>query len=98
MTGAAEPYLAWIQNTALQAEQAGAQAKMAGTAFDTAFAATVPPPEIAANRALLMALIATNFFGQNTAAIAATELHYLEMCAQDVGRMNRPVVPMPLPV
>ena len=37
------------------------------------FAATVPPPVIAANRALLAMLIATNFLGQNTPAIAATE-------------------------
>ncbi len=35
--------------------------------------ATVPPPVMAANRAQLMTLIATNILGQNTAAIAATE-------------------------
>jgi PPE-repeat protein len=34
---------------------------------------------IAANRSLLMALVATNLFGQNTAAIAATEMQYAEM-------------------
>ena len=39
--------------------------------MQAAFAATVPPPVIAANRAQLMTLIATNFLGQNTAAIAA---------------------------
>ena len=38
---------------------------------------TVPPPVIAANRSLLMALVATNFLGQNTAAIAATEAQYM---------------------
>jgi PPE-repeat protein len=42
---------------------------------------------IAANRSLLMALMATNFFGQNTAAIAATEAQYAEMWAQDAGAM-----------
>jgi PPE-repeat protein len=42
---------------------------------------------IAANRAQLMALIATNILGQNTAAIAATEAHYAEMWAQDAAAM-----------
>jgi hypothetical protein len=35
----------------------------------------------------LMVLIATNFFGQNTAAIAATEAQYAEMWAQDAAAM-----------
>ena len=48
---------------------------------------TVPPPVIAANRVLLMTLIATNFFGQNTPAIAATEAQYMEMWAQDAVAM-----------
>jgi PPE-repeat protein len=56
-------------------------------AYEAAFAMTVPPPVIAANRALLMALIATNFFGQNTPAIMATEAHYMEMWAQDAAAM-----------
>jgi PPE-repeat protein len=38
---------------------------------------------IAANRALLAALVATNFLGQNTPAIAATEAQYMEMWFQD---------------
>jgi PPE-repeat protein len=48
---------------------------------------TVPPPVIAANRAQLLMLIATNFFGQNTPAIAATEAHYAQMWAQDATAM-----------
>jgi len=42
---------------------------------------------IAANRALLAFLVATNFFGQNTPAIMATEAHYMEMWAQDATAM-----------
>ncbi len=42
---------------------------------------------IAANRVLLTTLIATNFFGQNTPAIAATEAQYMEMWAQDAAAM-----------
>ncbi len=48
---------------------------------------TVPPPVIAANRVLLATLVATNFFGQNTPAIAATEAQYMEMWAQDAAAM-----------
>ena len=87
MAAAAAPYVAWINATGAQAEQAAIQAKLAVGAYETAFAATVPPPVIAANRALLMALIATNILGQNTPAIAATEAQYMEMWAQDAAAM-----------
>jgi PPE-repeat protein len=87
MAAAATPYAAWMSETAAQAEQTAVQATAAAMAFETAFAATVPPPVIAANRALLMSLIATNFVGQNTAAIAATEADYGEMWAQDAAAM-----------
>ncbi|QLL05133.1 PPE family protein [Mycobacterium vicinigordonae] len=87
MTTAAIPYVAWMTATATQAEQTAAQAKLAAAAYETAFAATVPPPAIEANRAMLMTLIATNLLGQNTAAIAATEALYAEMWAQDAAAM-----------
>ncbi|ORB10822.1 PPE family protein [Mycobacterium noviomagense] len=87
MAAAAAPYVSWISATAGQAEATGMQAKAAVAAYEAAFAMTVPPPVIAANRALLMMLIATNFFGQNTPAIMATEAHYMEMWAQDAAAM-----------
>jgi PPE-repeat protein len=87
MTAAAEPYMAWMQSTAAQAEQTATQAKAAAAAYEVTFAAMVPPPMIAANRALLQALVATNLFGQNTPAIAATETLYAEMWAQDATAM-----------
>jgi PPE-repeat protein len=87
MAAAAAPYVAWLGTTAEQAEQTAAQAEAAAAAYDAAFSATVPPPVIAANRAQLMALIATNILGQNTPAIAATEAHYAEMWAQDAAAM-----------
>jgi PPE-repeat protein len=87
MAAAAAPYVAWMSATAGQAELAATQAEAAAAAYAAAFAATVPPPEIVANRALLMMLIATNFFGQNTPAIAATEAQYAEMWAQDAAAM-----------
>jgi PPE-repeat protein len=87
MAAAAALYLQWMSTTAAQAEQTATQAKEAAAAYETAFAATVPPPVIAANRSLLASLVATNILGLNTAAIAATEAHYAEMWAQDVAAM-----------
>jgi PPE-repeat protein len=87
MAAAAAPYVAWMGATAEQAELAGAQAQAAAAAFAEAFAMTVPPLEVAANRAQLMMLVATNFFGQNTPAIAANWAHYFEMWAQDAAAM-----------
>jgi PPE-repeat protein len=87
MAAAARPFAAWMTSTATEAEQSGAQARAAAAAYETAFAATVPPPIVAANRALLMSLVATNLLGQNTPAIAATELQYAEMWAQDAAAM-----------
>ncbi len=87
MAAAAAPYVGWMSTTAAQAAQTAAQAQATAAAYEVAFAATVPPPVIAANRSLLMALVATNLFGQNTPAIAATETQYAEMWAQDAAAM-----------
>jgi PPE-repeat protein len=87
MTAATAPYVAWMRSTAAQAEQTAIQAKAAAAAYEVTFAAMVPPPVIAANRALLQALVATNLFGQNSPAIAATETLYAEMWAQDATAM-----------
>jgi PPE-repeat protein len=87
MMSAVTPYVSWISVAAAQAEETASQARAAAAAFEAAFAMTVPPPVIAANRVLLMTLIATNFFGQNTPAIAATEAQYMEMWAQDAAAM-----------
>jgi PPE-repeat protein len=87
MTAATAPYVAWMRSTATQAEQTATQAKAAAAAYEVTFAAMVPPPVIEANRALLQALVATNLFGQNSPAIAATETLYAEMWAQDATAM-----------
>lgn len=87
MLSAVTPFVSWLSAAAGQAESAAVQARAAVAAYETAFTLTVPPPVIAANRVLLLALIATNFFGQNTPAIAATEADYLEMWAQDAAAM-----------
>ncbi len=87
MAAATEPYLAWMSTAGGQAEHTATQAKAAAAAYEAAFAMTVPPAVIAANRSALMALIATNVLGQNTAAIAANETEYAGMWAQDAAAM-----------
>ena len=87
MAAAAQPYLTWMHTTATQAAHAGTQAAAAATAYETAFAMTVPPVVVAANRTQLATLTATNLLGQNTAAIAATEALYGQMWAVDATAM-----------
>ena len=87
MAAAAAPQVAWLSSTAGLAEHVASQAVAAAGAYEAAFAMTVPPTVVAANRALLTALLVTNFLGQNTAAIAATEAQYAEMWAQDAAAM-----------
>ena len=87
MATAANSFSAWMSSTAAQAEQTAGQARAAAAAYETAFAATVPPPVVAANRSQLSTLVATNLLGQNTPAIAATEAQYSEMWAQDAVAM-----------
>jgi PPE-repeat protein len=88
MAAATAPYVDWLATTAGQAAETSAQAQLAAAVYEGAFASTVPPAVIAANRALLAALVATNFLGQNTPAIMATEAHYMEMWLQDGMAMD----------
>jgi len=87
MTSAVTPYLTWLNTTSTAAYQASSQAMASAGAFEAARAAVVSPAIIAANRAQLAALVASNFLGVNTPAILATEAHYLEMWAQDTLAM-----------
>ncbi|SOX55252.1 PPE family protein [Mycobacterium ahvazicum] len=87
MAAAGTHQVVWLQASAAQAAQTAAQAYTAAAAYDVAYAMTVPPPVIAANRMQLMVLVATNFFGQNTPAIAATEAQYMQMWVQDATAM-----------
>ncbi|ORX06897.1 PPE family protein [Mycolicibacillus trivialis] len=81
-------HTAWLTTAAAQAEHTAAQARSAAAAFDAAMAVTTPPPVIAANRARLRALLASNALGLNTAAIMATEAEYLEMWAQCAAALH----------
>jgi PPE-repeat protein len=87
MAAAVTPYMAWMNAIAAQAEETAGQATAAAAAYEAAYGMTVPPPVIAANRAQLASLVATNVLGQNAPAIAATEVHYGQMWAQDAAAM-----------
>ena len=87
MAAAAAPYIGWLNTTSEQLQEAAAQAAASAAAYETAFAATIPPAAVAANRAQLAALVATNILGQNTPAIMANEAMYAEFWAQDAAAM-----------
>jgi PPE-repeat protein len=87
MASAAQPYVTWMNSTAAQAEQAATQARAAAAAYEQAFAATVPPPLIAANRAETAAATQANVFGQYTPLIMQLETQYAQMWAQDTAAM-----------
>jgi PPE-repeat protein len=87
MEDAATPYVTWLNAVAGQAEHTASQARSAAAAYQAAFATTVPPELVAANRAQLVSLMSTNVLGQNTPAIAANEAQYGEMWAQDAAAM-----------
>jgi PPE-repeat protein len=84
---AAVPIVEWLTTAAAAAEQAATQATSSAAAYEAAFAGVISPPVIAANRAQLAALVATNFLGINTPAILATEAEYAEFWVQDAITM-----------
>ncbi|MFL0275475.1 PPE family protein [Mycobacterium sp. SMC-19] len=87
MAAAAAPYANWLATTAVSAEQAASALLRSVSDFEQAFAATVPPTAIAANRSLLAVLVASNAVGQNAASIAETEADYNQMWLQDAMAM-----------
>jgi PPE-repeat protein len=87
MAAAVLPYARWVRTTATQCEDVAIKASAAASAYETAYAMTVPPPVIAANRTRLATLIAGNLLGQNTPAIMVAEAEYSEMWAQDATAM-----------
>lgn len=82
-------HVAWLHAAAAQCQQMAAQARAAARAHEAAYAMTVPPPLIEANRTLMQILVTHNALGQSTPAIAAAEAAYGEMWAQDVAAMHR---------
>lgn len=88
MMASAAGYIRWLQTTSEQAKQTAMQARTAAAAYEQAYAMTVPPTAVAANRSRLMTLIATNYLGQNTSQIAQTDAQYADYWAQDATAMS----------
>jgi PPE-repeat protein len=89
MIEAVEPYLAWVRTTAQQCEQLAASAQAAAAAFELASRTMVFPVQVSANRTQLAQLLATNWFGSNLPAIAATEDEYEGMWLNNSAAMYR---------
>jgi PPE-repeat protein len=89
MTQAVEPYLTWLRTTAQQCQQVAVAAQEAVAAFNSVRASVVPVAAVSANRTRLAQLLATNRFGINLPAIAATEDEYQGMWANNSTAMSR---------
>jgi PPE-repeat protein len=87
MAASAQTYISWLTTTSGQLQEAAAAATSSAAAFEACYAATIPPAVVAANRAQLAMLVATNILGQNTPAIAANEALYGEFWAQDAAAL-----------
>lgn len=89
MAEAAQPYLTWLHATAQQAQETAASIEVATAAFELTHWTVVHPSVVAANRARLAMLLATNFFGINLPAIAETEAEYNAMWVNNSAAMYR---------
>ena len=87
MAQAVSPYVAWMNTTAVQAEQAAVQARAAAAAYETALTSMVPLPQVVSNRAQVAQLMSANVFGQYSGQIANLESEYSQMWAQDAAAM-----------
>ncbi len=89
MAQAFEPYLAWLHTTAAQCQEIAASVEIVTAAFELTHWTVVHPSVVAANRARLATLLATNFFGINAPAIAETEAEYNAMWVNNSTAMYR---------
>ena len=89
MAQAFEPYLAWLRTTALQCQEIATSVEVMTAAFELTHWTVVHPSLVAANRARLAMLLATNFFGINYPAIAQTEAEYNAMWVNNSAALVR---------
>lgn len=89
MAQALEPYLDWLRATAQQCQEVATSVQVMAAAFELTHWTVVHPSLVAANRARLAMLLATNFFGINYPAIAETEAEYNAMWVNNSAAMVR---------
>jgi PPE-repeat protein len=89
MAQSLEPYLDWLRMTAQQCQQIATSVEVVTGAFELTHWTVVHPAVVAANRARLAMLLATNFFGVNFPAIAETEAEYHTMWVNNSAAMYR---------
>lgn len=89
MVTAAEPFVAWLGLAAQQCQLIGSSMQTVIAAFELTHFTVVHPALVAANRARLALLLATNFFGINLPAIAETEAEYHAMWVNNSAAMYR---------
>lgn len=87
MLETAARYTNVLSSASAQAQTAAAQAQAVAGEFEAALSAVVHPELVLTNRDQLVQLVASNLFGQNAPAIAATEAEYEAMWAKDVAAM-----------
>lgn len=89
MIDAVDPYITWLNSTAHQCEQLASAMRSVAAAFELACRTVVFPVQVAANRTRLARLVATNWLGTNSVAIAETDAQYEGMWVNNSGAMYR---------
>ena len=87
LTEAAACYVDWLDAVAARSEHTVTQLKAAAGAHQTAFAATVPPPEVAGNRTRRLSLVSANCLAQRSTEIADVDAEYDTMWCHNADAM-----------